>query len=196
VQASAPDASDPSPPARPGPARRDRRRARRRRGDRRHGGRPSAGAPPAHAGEIRPLHARFQSGDGVAGVAPLSFCGEPRHGGLDLACGGAARAPKRTLRLRPGSSVRIRFAEPVLEVHARFERVTASGAIQRLTHDHALRPRRGVYTATPPTPMPAGLVLAVTARYRDVVYVPGLERNVGAVDAARAEFGVRLAAAR
>jgi hypothetical protein len=40
--------------------------------------------------------------------------------------------------------------------------------------------------------MPAGLVLAVSVRYRDVVYVPGLSRSSGAVDDARAEFGVRL----
>jgi hypothetical protein len=47
-----------------------------------------------------------------------------------------------------------------------------------------------------PTTMPAGLVLAVTARYRGVVFVPGLSRRLGAVDSAQSEFLIRLTQVR
>jgi hypothetical protein len=149
----------------------------------------SGGAPDD---DLKPLRASVGSDLGIARIAPASFCGEPRHGGLDLACGGEARAPRRSLRVEPGAAVQIAFAEPVQGVEARFERVLRSGAVQRLTHDRPVRPRRGTFTVTAPTPMPAGLVLAVSVRYRDVVYVPGLSRSSGAVDGAQAEFGVRL----
>jgi hypothetical protein len=149
----------------------------------------SGGAP---GDDLKPLRASFESDLGIARIAPASFCGDPRHAGLDLACGGEARAPRRSLRVVPGSPVQIAFAEPVQGVEARFERVLPSGAMLRLSHDRPLRARRGTFAVPVPTPMPAGLVLTVSARYRDVVYVPGLSRSSGAVDDAQAEFGVRL----
>ena len=144
----------------------------------------------------RPLQARLRSEIDAVRVAPASFCGDARHQGLRLACGGEALPPRARLRLEPGSIVEIDFAETVADVQFRFERVLPSGAIQRLTHDQPLPHRRGEFAMIMPSAMPAGLVLALRARYRGVVFVPGLTRNLGAVDAAQGEFLIRLTPVR